>query len=71
MENNMNTNLFDNVQIVEVSPIKDLPSNVAKISVIGIGGGGCNMINHMINEGINHRINLIAANTDLRALHER
>ena len=64
----MNTNLFDNVQITEVSPIKDLPNNVAKISVIGIGGGGCNMINHMISEGINHRINLVAANTDLRAL---
>lgn len=66
----MATNLFDPKILIEVSsPIIDLPNNVAKISVIGIGGGGCNMINHMIDEGINHRINLIATNTDLRALH--
>jgi cell division protein FtsZ len=67
MENNSKANLL-NINITEVSPIKDLPNNVAKISVIGIGGGGCNMINHMIDEGVNHRINLIAANTDLNAL---
>jgi len=39
----------------------------AKIKVIGIGGGGGNMINHMINEGVSG-IDLIVANTDAQAL---
>ena len=41
--------------------------NGAKIKAIGVGGGGGNMINHMINEGIN-AIDLIVANTDAQAL---
>lgn len=49
-------------------PSKVLSDNVAKIAVIGVGGGGCNMINHMIKEG-SHKIDLIAANTDLQVLH--
>ncbi len=39
----------------------------AKIKAIGVGGGGGNMINHMISEGINS-IDLIVANTDAQAL---
>ncbi|OQX73854.1 MAG: cell division protein FtsZ [Campylobacteraceae bacterium 4484_4] len=39
----------------------------AQIKVIGVGGGGGNMINHMISEGIGE-IDLIAANTDAQAL---
>ena len=39
----------------------------AKIKVIGVGGGGGNMINHMISEGISG-IDLIVANTDAQAL---
>ncbi|MEA3418571.1 MAG: cell division protein FtsZ [Campylobacterota bacterium] len=42
-------------------------SNGAKIKAIGVGGGGGNMINHMINEGI-HNIDHIVANTDAQAL---
>lgn len=42
-------------------------TNGAKIKAIGVGGGGGNMINHMINEGINS-IDLIVANTDQQAL---
>jgi len=42
-------------------------SNGAKIKAIGVGGGGGNMINHMINEGITS-IDLIVANTDAQAL---
>ena len=42
-------------------------SNGAKIKAIGVGGGGGNMINHMIQEGINS-IDLIVANTDSQAL---
>jgi len=39
----------------------------AKIKAIGVGGGGGNMINHMIREGI-EGIDLIVANTDAQAL---
>jgi len=39
----------------------------AKIKAIGVGGGGGNMINHMIDEGISG-IDLIVANTDAQAL---
>lgn len=39
----------------------------AKIKVVGVGGGGGNMINHMVREGIKG-IDLIAANTDAQAL---
>jgi len=39
----------------------------AKIKAIGIGGGGGNMINHMISEGVSG-IDLIVANTDAQAL---
>ena len=42
-------------------------TNGAKIKAIGVGGGGGNMINHMIQEGIND-IDLIVANTDAQAL---
>jgi cell division protein FtsZ len=42
-------------------------TNGAKIKAIGVGGGGGNMINHMIQEGI-HTIDLIVANTDAQAL---
>jgi len=39
----------------------------AKIKVIGVGGGGGNMVNHMIKEGVSG-IDLIVANTDAQAL---
>ncbi len=41
----------------------------AQIKVIGVGGGGGNMINHMVNEEVTvDNIGLIAANTDAQAL---
>ncbi|WP_418180374.1 cell division protein FtsZ [Aliarcobacter lanthieri] len=67
MENN---NLFriDDITVTEKMPTKALSNNLPKIAVIGVGGGGCNMINHMIEEGT-HMIDLIVANTDLKVLH--
>ena len=41
----------------------------AKMKVIGVGGGGGNMINHMIREGYD-RIDLLVANTDSQALEK-
>lgn len=52
------------IEVVETTSV----SNGAKIKAIGVGGGGGNMINHMINEGV-HNIDMIVANTDAQALH--
>ena len=41
---------------------------LAKIKVIGIGGGGCNAINRMIYGGLNG-VDFIVANTDVQALN--
>ena len=42
-------------------------SNNAVIKVVGVGGGGSNMLNHMIEKGVKN-IELICANTDAQAL---
>ncbi len=44
-------------------------NNVAKIKVIGVGGGGGNAINTMISGGLAN-VDFIAANTDLQALSD-
>jgi len=51
------------------SPKRDqiVPSNVAKIKVIGVGGGGCNAVNRMIASGVTG-IDFWAINTDSQAL---
>jgi cell division protein FtsZ len=41
----------------------------ARIKVVGVGGGGCNAVNRMIEEGI-QGIEFIAVNTDGQALME-
>jgi len=47
---------------------EDSFSEGAKIKAIGVGGGGGNMIDHMINEGVSG-IDMIVANTDAQALN--
>ena len=44
-----------------------LPSNVAKIKVIGVGGGGCNAVNRMIEGGVSG-VEFWAINTDAQSL---
>ncbi len=44
-----------------------MPSNAAKIKVIGVGGGGCNGVNRMIASGITG-VEFWAINTDSQAL---
>lgn len=39
----------------------------ARIKVVGVGGGGCNAVNRMIDEGL-HDVEFIAVNTDAQAL---
>jgi cell division GTPase FtsZ len=41
--------------------------NFAKIKVVGVGGGGQNAVNRMIEEGI-QGVEFIAVNTDAQAL---
>lgn len=42
--------------------------SLAKIKVIGVGGGGCNAVNRMIESGI-EGVEFIVVNTDAQALH--
>ena len=42
--------------------------NGARIKVIGVGGGGLNAVNRMIDEGM-EGVEFIVTNTDLQALH--
>ena len=41
---------------------------IAKIKVIGVGGGGCNAVNRMIESGVGG-VEFIVANTDLQVLN--
>ena len=51
-----------------VFQVEELRSKTgARIKVIGVGGGGCNMINHIISEHV-LGIELVVANTDAQAL---
>jgi cell division protein FtsZ len=43
------------------------PESFARIKVVGIGGGGCNAVNRMIDEGLTG-IEFISVNTDAQAL---
>src|SRR6201987_6057123 len=43
------------------------PRNDAKIKVVGVGGGGGNAVNRMIDAGV-EGIEFVTANTDLQAL---
>lgn len=43
------------------------PNQVARLKVIGVGGGGCNAVNTMINANL-EGVEFITANTDLQAL---
>ncbi|RDU65193.1 cell division protein FtsZ [Helicobacter sp. MIT 14-3879] len=51
------------INIEELQPINEI-----KISVVGVGGGGSNTINHLITHGVHDSIKLIALNTDAQHL---
>jgi len=55
-----------NEQLFSIDEKKD--DKIANIKVIGVGGGGGNMINYMIKQGFSS-VDLIAANTDAQALN--
>ncbi|MBQ6841508.1 MAG: cell division protein FtsZ [Bacilli bacterium] len=45
-----------------------LMDQIAKIKVIGVGGGGCNAVNRMIEEGV-QSVDFYVVNTDLQVLN--
>jgi len=47
--------------------LADEPRNGARIKVVGVGGGGCNAVNRMIDAGL-QGVQYIVANTDQQAL---
>lgn len=47
--------------------IQSMAESFARIKVIGVGGGGCNAVNRMIDEGV-QGIEFITVNTDAQAL---
>jgi cell division protein FtsZ len=49
------------------SESRQQPEAFARIKVIGVGGGGCNAVNRMIDEGV-QGIEFITVNTDAQAL---
>ena len=53
----------------DVRSNKIVPSNVANIKVMGVGGGGCNVVNRMIESQISG-IEFWAINTDAQALEK-
>ncbi|MFB6272267.1 MAG: cell division protein FtsZ, partial [Salinibacter sp.] len=48
----------------------DAANEEAKICVVGVGGGGGNAINNMVQKGIHGSVEFIAINTDAQALNE-
>ncbi len=53
------------IDVQEVKAIKG-----ANITVIGVGGGGSNTIEHLINTGAHKDIKLVVANTDIQHLED-
>jgi cell division protein FtsZ len=48
----------------------DAANEEAKICVVGVGGGGGNAINNMVDQGIHGSVEFVAVNTDAQALAE-
>lgn len=51
-------------------PTRDIDHNnmIANITVVGVGGGGCNMVAHLIKKNVKG-INMVAINTDAQVLN--
>ena len=53
--------------MTELFESHDISASLPVLKVVGLGGGGCNAINRMIELGISG-IDFLAANTDYQAL---
>lgn len=47
-----------------------IDSNNVKIVVVGVGGGGGNMVDALVDSGIADQVKLVAINTDVQALEK-
>jgi len=52
---------------IDIQPTSWVPAKESKISVIGVGGGGCNAVNYMFKQQV-QGCNFIVCNTDSQAL---
>jgi len=60
---------MNNADEFEIREVTTAPkSSGAKIAVVGVGGGGGNMLNHLAESDLVEQIKTIAANTDAQAL---
>jgi cell division protein FtsZ len=59
---------FDDDKIIKLS-FEEKPITGAALKVVGVGGGGCNAVNRMIEAGI-EGVEFVAANTDVQALRQ-
>lgn len=57
---------MENFEITEKQNIKS--SNDVKIVVVGVGGGGSNMVENMVGSEIAKNVKLVVVNTDAQAL---
>ena len=64
----MNTESLQNGKKLEIF-LDEPPATGAKIKVIGVGGGGGNAVNRMIEAGVQN-VEFIVANTDVQALND-
>jgi len=59
---------FDSISI-KMEPNPDIGNNMAKITLMGVGGGGCNMVDNYCNKN-QYRMKIISANTDNQTLNK-
>ncbi len=62
---NLNLTLEDTTTMAEAK--RFVPEHAATIKVVGLGGGGCNAVNRMIEAGLSG-VDFYAVNTDVQAL---
>ncbi|SFV62629.1 Cell division protein FtsZ [hydrothermal vent metagenome] len=55
---------MENLKVTEI-----VEKNGIKIVVIGVGGGGSNMVEHLLESDIADKVKLVSINTDRQALN--
>jgi cell division protein FtsZ len=60
-------NTFYHYEEVSKMQTMNQPESFARIKVVGVGGGGCNAVDRMIDEGL-QGVEFVAVNTDAQAL---
>lgn len=66
-EINLETIYNNSLSEQDINNLGIIPSNIAKIKVIGVGGGGCNAVDRMIDGGVSG-VEFWAINTDAQTL---